>query len=48
MLPQIRKILYATDLTENSAYAFYFAIDFAQDTVQRLSFYMWLNLYFWM
>ncbi len=31
MLPQIRKILYATDLSENSAYAFYFAIDFAQE-----------------
>ena len=30
MIPQIRKILYATDLSENSAYAFYFAIDFAQ------------------
>jgi acetoin utilization protein AcuB len=28
--PQIKKILYATDLSENSAYAFYFAIDFAQ------------------
>ncbi len=30
MVPKIRKILYATDLSENSAYAFYFAIDFAQ------------------
>jgi len=30
MIPKIRKILYATDLSENSAYAFYFAIDFAQ------------------
>ena len=30
MIPEIRKILYATDLSENSAYAFYFAIDFAQ------------------
>jgi len=30
MVPKIRKILYATDLSENSAYAFYFAIDLAQ------------------
>ena len=30
MIPKIGKILYATDLSENSAYAFYFAIDFAQ------------------
>ena len=30
MIPKIRKILYATDLSENSIYAFYFAIDFAQ------------------
>jgi len=30
MIPKIRKILYATDLSENSAYAFYFAVDFAQ------------------
>jgi len=30
-VPKIRKILYATDLSENSAYAFYFEIDFAQE-----------------
>ena len=30
MIPQIKKILYATDLTKNSAYAFYYAIDLAQ------------------
>ena len=30
MIPQIKKILYATDLTKNSAYAFYFAVDLAQ------------------
>jgi nucleotide-binding universal stress UspA family protein len=30
MVPKIRKILYATDLSENSVHAFYFAIDFAQ------------------
>jgi nucleotide-binding universal stress UspA family protein len=27
MIPQIKKILYTTDLTKNSTYAFYFAID---------------------
>lgn len=30
MIPQIRKILYATDLSENSAYAFLYATDIAQ------------------
>ena len=30
MVPKVGKILYATDLSENSAYAFYYAIDFAQ------------------
>jgi nucleotide-binding universal stress UspA family protein len=30
MIPQIKKILYATDLTQNSSYAFYFAADLAQ------------------
>ena len=30
MLPQVKKILYATDLTENSSYAFYFAADLAR------------------
>jgi nucleotide-binding universal stress UspA family protein len=30
MIPQIKKILYATDLTKNSAYAFYFAADMAR------------------
>jgi len=30
VIPKIKKILYATDLSENSAYAFYFAIDFAK------------------
>ena len=29
MIPKIRKILYATDLSKNSAYAFYFAVDLA-------------------
>jgi len=28
---QIKKILYATDLTQNSAYAFYYAVDLAQE-----------------
>ena len=30
MIPQIKKILYTTDLTKNSSYAFYFAVDLAQ------------------
>ncbi len=30
MIPQISKILYATDLTKNSSYAFYFAADMAR------------------
>jgi len=30
MVPQIKKILYATDLTKNSAYVFYFAADLAR------------------
>jgi nucleotide-binding universal stress UspA family protein len=30
MIPQIKKILYATDLSKNSAYAFYFAVDLAK------------------
>jgi nucleotide-binding universal stress UspA family protein len=30
MIPEIRKILYATDLSKNSAYAFYYAVDMAK------------------
>jgi nucleotide-binding universal stress UspA family protein len=30
MIPKIKKILYATDLSKNSAYAFYYAVDIAQ------------------
>jgi nucleotide-binding universal stress UspA family protein len=30
MIPQIKKILYATDLSKNSSYAFLFAIDMAR------------------
>lgn len=30
MLPQIKKILYATDLSKNSSYAFYYAVDIAK------------------
>ncbi len=30
MIPQIKKILYATDLSKNSAYAFFYAMDMAQ------------------
>ena len=30
MIPQIKKILYATDLSKNSAYAFFYAVDMAK------------------
>jgi nucleotide-binding universal stress UspA family protein len=30
MIPQIKKILYATDFTKNSVYAFFYAIDMAK------------------
>ena len=30
MIPEIKKILYATDLSKNSAYAFFYAIDMAK------------------
>jgi nucleotide-binding universal stress UspA family protein len=30
MIPKIRKILYATDLSQNSIYAFYYAVDMAK------------------
>ncbi len=30
MIPEITKILYATDLTKNSTYAFYFAVEMAR------------------
>jgi nucleotide-binding universal stress UspA family protein len=30
MIPEIKKILYATDLSKNSVYAFYYAVDIAQ------------------
>jgi len=30
MIPKIKKILYATDLTQNSSYAYYFAVDMAR------------------
>jgi acetoin utilization protein AcuB len=30
MIPQIKNILYATDLSKNSAYAFFYAVDMAQ------------------
>ena len=30
MIPQIKKILYGTDLSKNSAYAFFYAIDMAK------------------
>ena len=36
MIPRIKKILYATDLSKNSAYAFYFAIDVAQRSEAKI------------
>jgi nucleotide-binding universal stress UspA family protein len=36
MIPQVKKILYATDLTKNSAYAFRFAVDFAEKSGARI------------
>ena len=30
MIPQIKKILYATDLSKNSAYAYFYAVDMAE------------------
>ena len=36
MIPQIKKILYATDLTKNSTYAFYYAIDLARKHDARI------------
>jgi nucleotide-binding universal stress UspA family protein len=37
MIPQITKILYATDLTKNSTYAFYFAVDMARKYNARIA-----------
>jgi len=31
MIPKIKKILYATDLSKNSAYAFFYAVDMAKN-----------------
>jgi nucleotide-binding universal stress UspA family protein len=36
MIPQIKKILYATDLTKNSTYAFYYATDLARKHEARI------------
>jgi nucleotide-binding universal stress UspA family protein len=36
MIPQIKKILYATDLSENSSYAFLYAIDIARKHDARI------------
>lgn len=37
MTPQIKKILYATDLSKNSIYAFYFAVDMARKYDAKIS-----------
>jgi nucleotide-binding universal stress UspA family protein len=36
MVPQIKKILYATDLSKNSAYAFFYAVDMAKKHNARI------------
>ena len=36
MIPEIKKILYATDLTKNSTYAFYYATDMARKHDARI------------
>jgi len=36
MIPQIKKILYATDLSQNSAYAFFYAADMAKKHNARI------------
>jgi nucleotide-binding universal stress UspA family protein len=36
MIPEIKKILYATDLTKNSAYAFFYAVDMARKHDARI------------
>jgi len=36
MIPQIKKILYATDLTKNSTYAFHYAVDLARNHDARI------------
>jgi nucleotide-binding universal stress UspA family protein len=36
MIPQIKKILYATDLSKNSAYAFLYATDLARSHDARI------------
>jgi nucleotide-binding universal stress UspA family protein len=36
MIPKIKKILYTTDLTKNSSYAFYFAMDMARKHDARI------------
>lgn len=58
MIPKIRKILYATDLTPNSAYAFRYAIDAAKkhnasivilhvlEPIPGSAYAPWINIYF--
>jgi nucleotide-binding universal stress UspA family protein len=36
MIPQIKKILYATDLSQNSAYAFYYGVDLARENDAKI------------
>lgn len=58
MIPKIQKILYATDLTPNSAYAFRYAIDAAKkhdasiiilhvlEPIPGSAYAPWINIYF--
>jgi hypothetical protein len=45
MIPEIKNILEATDLSKNASYAFFYAIDMAKDITQKLSFYILLDLF---
>jgi len=45
MIPEIKKILYATDLTKNSAYAFFYAAIWQEDITRELSFYTLSNAF---
>ena len=40
MIPDIKKILYATDLSQNSAHAFVMPYTFQKNSMLRSSFYM--------
>jgi hypothetical protein len=37
MIPEVKKILYATDLRKNSSYAFFYALDMAKRHNARIA-----------